>query len=264
MRRSPPHPWTLIHVDDVPEGSQWLGPLERETEVGLHRKHRRQSWRAGRFAAKRLLAERGDSEHWQVLAASDGCPEAFRPGSSTPLHLGITHRGPWAAAAISVDGGEIGVDLEAIEPRSELFVKDFFTSTEAALDRAARAAGMGELCDALIWSAKESALKCARTGLRRDTRTVEITVERMLTPPQPGRWAELRVHDRERSLELEGWWQHQHGYVLTMVAPAPHPVEAEPPVVSTAPPWRPAEPLPALRAASRTGLRVEPVDIQTG
>ena len=67
----------------------------------------------------------------------------------------------------------VGCDLELVEPRSALFVRDYFTAAERERVAAAPAREHDELAN-LIWCAKESALKVLRTGLRRDTRSVEV------------------------------------------------------------------------------------------
>ena len=63
----------------------------------------------------------------------------------------------------------LGCDLEVIEPRSEEFVADYFTTEEQKMVSQAPIADRSKLL-ALLWSAKESALKALREGLRFDTR----------------------------------------------------------------------------------------------
>jgi len=98
--------------------------------------------------------------------------------------ISMTDRAGWAVCAIAPPGIEVGVDLELVESRSTLFVQDYFTDAER------RVALTGESADPLltnlIWSAKESALKVLRTGLRRDTRSVEITLETCFIVGHPG------------------------------------------------------------------------------
>ena len=76
-----------------------------------------------------------------------------------------------------------------------------------------------------------------RTGLRRDTRSVEV---RLAGPAlQPGGWAALLVRaDKDR--EFPGWWRRRGPFLLTVAydAPAPPPVSAEEPAALTG-----AEPL---------------------
>ena len=73
-----------------------------------------------------------------------------------------------------MSGAELGCDLEIIEPRSDAFVADYFTTEEQALIARASAADRPRLL-ALLWSAKESALKALHEGLRLDTRCVIVS-----------------------------------------------------------------------------------------
>ena len=68
---------------------------------------------------------------------------------------------------------DVGCDVELVEPRRTSFVDTFFT--EAERERVQRAAAeYRDLLVTMIWSAKESTLKALRTGLRVDTRSVEV------------------------------------------------------------------------------------------
>ena len=107
----------------------------------------------------------------------------------------------------------VGCDLELVEPRSDGFVTDFLTPAEQRTPSTRPAADRDAAAN-LIWSAKESALKVLQTGLRRDTRSVEIEA----APRRAGReWAPL-----DRALteggELPGWWRRQGAFVLTVAS----------------------------------------------
>ena len=67
----------------------------------------------------------------------------------------------------------------------------------------------------LIWSAKESALKVLRTGLRQDTRSVEVEVE---SRDEAG-WQPLSV--RAGAARFPGWWIRYGEFVLTCVGGDP-------------------------------------------
>ena len=74
---------------------------------------------------------------------------------------------------------------------------------------------------ALLWSAKESALKALRTGLRLDTRSVVVTsMDRSF---EVNGWRGLQIRCSEGNV-FKGWWQSAHNIVRTLVAdPAPQP-----------------------------------------
>ncbi|MFO7548841.1 MAG: hypothetical protein R6X29_08265 [Acidimicrobiia bacterium] len=83
----------------------------------------------------------------------------------------MTDRAGWAVAMVS-DGGELGCDL--------------------------------------VWSAKKSALKVLRTGLRRDTRSVEVEPE---TGTGDG-WHPPTVRTVEGRTS-PGWWRRCRDFLLT-------------------------------------------------
>ena len=72
------------------------------------------------------------------------------------------------------------------------FVADYFTPAEQALAHRAPSERDWQRVTNLIWSAKESALKVLRTGLRRDTRSVEVT----LGDGDGDDWVPLTVEER--------------------------------------------------------------------
>ncbi|MEO1057416.1 MAG: 4'-phosphopantetheinyl transferase superfamily protein, partial [Actinomycetota bacterium] len=107
----------------------------------------------------------------------------------------------------------IGCDLELVEARTDRFVTDWFTEVEQTAvgnDRTLR--------PNLMWSAKESALKVIQTGLRRDTRSVEIE----LCDHTAHGWSAFVAHlapvDGDETQAAHGWWQRFGAFVLTCAA----------------------------------------------
>ena len=99
------------------------------------------------------------------------------------------------------------MDLELIEPRSAAFINDYFTERERS---AVADHEHPDLLANLTWSAKESALKVLRTGLRSDTRTVEVAVGEAAG----NLWQPLVVaNDDGRS--FPGWWLVAGDFILT-------------------------------------------------
>ena len=117
-----------------------------------------------------------------------------------------------------MSGVEMGCDLEMVEPRSDAFVADYFTVEEQALVARASTADRTWLL-ALLWSAKESALKALHEGLRLDTRSVVVS-------PGEGSfdlngWSPMSVRDTGGQV-FQGWWQNLGNVVRTVVAdPSP-------------------------------------------
>lgn len=209
--------WLLLRSVSVapPDGESWFGSRERRVLDGLTVPKRRSEWKAGRLVAKRLLAARFDIDspaRIEILAAEDGAPEAFVDGRKLNASISISHRDDAAACVVASDA-RVGCDLEAIEPRTSRFVRDFFTELERASSEQ-MAGGLRDRHVALTWSAKESVLKVLRTGLRRDTRNVEVEIdERESTAPG---WHRFTGTVRPEGLQLGGWWREVDDLVFTV------------------------------------------------
>jgi 4'-phosphopantetheinyl transferase len=218
-----------IHIDgsSVPHEDDWLGPDEKKVLRGITLAKRRDEWRLGRYAAKKLVSSfvrSGALSRVQVIAAEDGAPEAFIEGKRLEVSLSITHRDGVAACTLSSDT-VVGCDLEAIEPRTSRFVADFFTERESRM--AERSTGAErDLRVALTWSAKESALKVLRVGLRRDTRDVEVEFEGV---ERGESWQPFEARLSPEHRILRGWWCRRRDLVFT-IASATSTVDAQVPL----------------------------------
>ncbi len=205
----------LVAASEVPEASDWLTDAELARLMAYRVPGRRADWRIGRWAAKRAVAlalsaagREVGPDMVEVLPADDGAPEPriVAADEFIAMAVSISHSGGNGLAAARLGGGELGVDLETIEPRSERFIDDYFTPAEAARVRAA-APGERPLFANLTWAAKEAALKALRTGLRLDTRAVvveEIGADDFIVQvPGGARW--------------HGAWSEAAGQVRTLV-----------------------------------------------
>ena len=108
----------------------------------------------------------------------------------------MTDRADWAVCMVAPRGLAVGSDLELVEARTDAFVRDWFTPAERDLVLRRRDRATRDLLANLVWSAKESALKVLETGLRRDTRSVEVDV---VETDGDERWARLVVRAEEGS-----------------------------------------------------------------
>lgn len=170
----------FAQASEVPSGTSWLYPLELQALEALRTEKRRLDWLLGRFAAKRVLAVAraarapgAPGEDAAILASPGGAPRVLERGLPCGVTLSLSHSGGHAVAALALTPGELGCDLEQIEPREASFVETYFTLREQEEVRALRAEERACRVTA-IWSAKEAALKALGEGLRRDTRDVEI------------------------------------------------------------------------------------------
>ncbi|MGB5415476.1 MAG: 4'-phosphopantetheinyl transferase superfamily protein [Polyangiales bacterium] len=155
-----------------------------------------------------------DLSRIQILAAEDGAPEAWIDGERADSGISISHRDRLAACVIA-ESTPVGCDLEAVEPRSSRFVNDFFTERERmAVETTADAHRARQV--ALTWSAKESALKLLRVGLRRDTRSVEVEIDDV--EALEAGWHPLRATVSPEGQTFRGWWRQEDETVLTIVS----------------------------------------------
>ena len=226
--------WHSCGMAAVPSSTEWLAAAEANRFSAIRYTKRRTEALLGRWTAKRTIAtalglsdDPADLASIVVRNAPDGAPEVFIDDSPVGLTLAMTDRADWAVATVRHGPDRIGCDLELVEPRSDRFIADYLTPAEQALvDHGDR-----DLLANLIWSAKESALKVLRTGLRRDTRSAEVS-------PTLGNgqgWSELSVVvDGRRQY---GWWIRYGDFVLTVTAAVPvdppHAI-AEPPALASA------------------------------
>jgi 4'-phosphopantetheinyl transferase len=183
---------------------------------------RRGDYLLGRWTAKCAIATRISPAPplvaIAVRASDDGAPEAFLDGSPLAFTVSLSHSAGRALAAVRCGGAALGADLERVEPRSALLVDNFFTADEAA-QVAACHPDQRDRAITLIWSAKESALKARRTGLREDPRSVHVDVGDGIPAPDAS-WRALRVAIDGAPDALTGWWRDDTGYVLTVVGAA--------------------------------------------
>lgn len=201
----------------MPQDEHWLTEAEAARAAAMRFTKRRNEYLLRRYAGKRAVAAAlGSSSDPRslgrigVLNRMTGAPYAQVDGRDLGLDISLTDRAGWAVCLLGPDLGAVGVDLEIVEPRSEGFVRDFLTVAEREV---VETSADSDAAANLIWSAKESALKVLRTGLRADTRTVEVK----LVPAGSG-WQRLSV--ATGAGRLPGWWRRDGAFLLTVVADA--------------------------------------------
>ncbi len=214
--------WHSAGEGDVPAELDWLSPRERDRERRIRFAKRRNDFLLGRWTAKTALAgalelspelDPSVLAHIEIGNSADGAPDPRVNGMPAPRSISMTDRAGWAVCLTGPAGRNLGCDLELVEPRSELFVRDYLTLREAADVLSEPAGAARNLAANLRWSAKESTLKVLRTGLRRDTRSVEVTLGSAVTDG----WRDLVVTaDGQRG--FPGWWKRFGDFILTMAA----------------------------------------------
>ena len=216
--------WLSQGMDDAPAHDEWLAPVEAGYLARLRFPKRRSEFRLGRWTAKAAIARQlglepslGQLRRIVVDRAPDGAPAPFLDGRPAEVYVTMTDRADQAVCLVGPPGAALGCDLELVEPRSPAFVLDYLTPAEQALVLRAPDGDPRALVANLVWCGKESALKVLRTGLRRDTRSVEVTLP---AGAAVDGWAPMSVRSREGAV-FPGWWQRFGSFVLTVAATRP-------------------------------------------
>jgi 4'-phosphopantetheinyl transferase len=233
------HRWLALGEDALPAGEQWLAPREAAILAGMRYTKRRTEYLLGRLVTKHAVAlvtgrptDPATLAGIEVRNAPSGAPYVYVDGAPLAVEVSITDRAGWAVCvACPASGHPVGCDLELVEPRTPGFVRDFFTAAEQRWIASRATGDERDMGANLVWSAKESALKVLRTGLRRDTRTVEVT----LAAPRADGWGELTVRASEGTV-FPGWWRRDGQFLLTFAAEvaAPPPLALGDPAVLAA------------------------------
>jgi 4'-phosphopantetheinyl transferase len=215
--------WLSRGMHEVPAATGWLSRAEAARLESLRFAKRRTEVRLARWTAKHAIAHvLGLDTGHPTLAAIEvrpqptGAPYAVVGEARAPLSVSMTDRADWAVCVVAPPEVGVGCDLELVEPRSEGFVRDWFTPAERDLMAATPSGERWDMLANLVWSAKESALKVLQTGLRRDTRSVEVD---LLDRDGDGQWARLVVVAEEGNT-FPGWWRRYGEFVLTVAADA--------------------------------------------
>lgn len=237
--------WLQQTETQVPEGTEWLSVMEDARLNGLRFPKRRRDWRLGRWTAKRAVAfylgrPATALRNIEVRPTPSGVPEVLVAGELAQFSISLSHRMGVAMVALAPCGGAIGCDLEWIEPHGEAFVADYFTPQEQLVIRRCSACDQDALV-ALMWSAKESALKALHHGLRLDTRGLVVSFgedaeteckgarscEQQLShrsdrdgcAPDRHGWRDFTVQ-LDGDLTLHGCWERSGNFVRTLIAHA--------------------------------------------
>jgi 4'-phosphopantetheinyl transferase len=236
--------WLARGEDQLPPVGEWLTPAEHRRAAGLRYTKRRNDFLLGRWTVKLAVTrafgwpdDPAGLARVEARPAPTGAPRLYVDGLPAARGLSLTDRAGCAVCLVAAGTGKVGCDVEIVEPRSDSFVRDYLTEAERRV--VATAGPARDKAANLIWSAKESALKVLETGLRRDTRSVEVTVAE-LDPPKRT-WSPLEVRTTEGAV-FPGWWRQSGVFLVTACSPSggppPAALEAESPIDTMAPSHR--------------------------
>jgi len=171
--------YTVREWEDVPPVTNWLTKSEQSRLQRFRFEKRRNDWLLGRWAAKNAILHIeklpvADIARIEIPSAPSGAPQAFLDGEALETGISLSHSHARALCVVSHDVLLPGCDIELVEMRRPAFVETFFTDSERQLVDDAEPSARDTLVT-MIWSAKESTLKALGTGLKVDTRSIEVT-----------------------------------------------------------------------------------------
>lgn len=216
--------WLEQSEADVPAQNQWLNANEILRLNAMRVPKRRTDWRLGRWTAKHAVAaclnlptEPSSLVDIEIRPASSGAPEVFFQHRRAEIAISLSHSSGTALCTLAPPGINFGCDLETVEPRSDGFIADYFTDDERELILRSPMQERSLLL-ALLWSAKESALKALRVGLRFDTRCMSVSpVDAWELTNNLDAWRSLRIRYSGGTV-FHGCWRVQDHLVRTVVS----------------------------------------------
>ncbi len=148
----------VVEAKDVPEADTFLSKGELEAYQSFKIEKRRRQWLAGRYALKSMAANyfSFDVKYTEIKNLASGQPILKVPGG-TKLPVSISHCDDYAAAAIDFNSEGIGVDIEAVEPRSRAWERQSFCEEEIS--------SRASFFLTELWAKKEAVLKFLGVGL---------------------------------------------------------------------------------------------------
>jgi 4'-phosphopantetheinyl transferase len=204
---------------DLPDHRNWLSGRERAILSAMRFPKRIDDWLLGRWTVKALAAHYlreysstvANFAEIEVLAGKSGAPYINCERLCGTV-VSISHSHGVAFCVLDPMGKAIGCDIEYLEPRSAAFIRDYFTEAEQRQINRAAIPDRHTTAN-LLWSAKESVLKSLSSGLRTDTRKVEIDFP---DAGAGGAWRCFRAKIAPSDDARPGKWQILDDFVLTI------------------------------------------------
>lgn len=181
---------------------------------------RRSEWLLGRSLGKQLVQRYCEVSHQPVpdrraigvLPGTAGAPVVHIDGTPQPIALSISHSHGAAFCALTPERDmRVGVDIERITSRDEVFLLDFFTAREReSVEMAPK--NHRTLLATAIWSAREAYYKAMGAGLPLRNGELEIGVVELPTDE----WTPFVLCNTAEGV-WEGSWRMWSEYVLAVV-----------------------------------------------
>lgn len=198
----------------IPPPATFLTPTEQVQADTLRFARRREEWLLGRWTAARLIEGIPDLRGAVLKNETSGAPYFERNGKHLPGCVSLSHRAGEGFCAYSREL-QVGADVELVEPRSDAFIRDYFTIEEQQ-HGAEFTQNTRKIWANLIWSAKEAVLKTLRTGLRMDT--CQVSIDLMGDIQIENCWQALEIKCSAAAGTWIGLWQRRGSHVFTLAA----------------------------------------------
>ena len=234
--------WLEQSEADLPQHDYWLSPGETVRMDSMRFPKRRREWKLGRWTAKCAVATylkwpaSCSLSKIEIPASSSGAPTVVIDRAPSPIAISISHRAGRAMCFVAPLEVALGCDLELIEPHSSAFVLDYFTAEEQYLLHSVPP-GDRWILVALLWSAKESALKALQSGLRASLHSVVVfpgefpqgknaiavagnSLPAFHSQGLPRTWHPMHVRCGAEEI-IHGWWQRSGEFVRTTISAPP-------------------------------------------
>lgn len=132
-----------------------LGRCERICAAALPEPARRQEWVRARLTAKAAVRSVTAGASVQIVADADGAPRVAAAAHVPPVSVSLSHTGSIVACATMRALAPLGVDVEPVDPRNDVFLRRVMAPGEDTV----LAAGRPGLRATSLVSCKEAAVK---------------------------------------------------------------------------------------------------------
>ncbi len=196
-----------------------LSAQENAVYRGLKVAKRRKEWLAGRLAIRKLIGKVKDVNEADIsiLKKEQGAPVLVVRGKEDPGSISISHSSQRVVVCYLDSNEGVGIDLEQVAPREDAFLRDYFTVGEQVWVTSGGADEQNLRLN-LLWSAKESVLKCTGEGLHADPLGISLVPETQ--PAIIGGWRVITAHRMRNGIRRRWWvkWKIHQGMALTICA----------------------------------------------
>lgn len=223
----------IQHQEDVPVHFEWLHPLEIAYLETLRFDKRRLDWLLGRWTSKVLLQQvlcpDAPLSEIEIRKGQNREPLVYLKEELAGCRLSISHSHGKAFCVLSRDNNPVGCDLEKVESRSELFIRDYFTEREHRLFTEKYSQVFGrDAFYTLLWSAKESVMKACLSGLSIPAKNIDLQEIKGFNADS---WSEISLENRVSKALYHGFFKLGDGFAWAVLAEVgqgdPSPIKLE-------------------------------------